>query len=77
MYRYKHDHLKKVINLVVTGSGNTVQNHILLPQDGNGIESVTADGQAVDYTMSKIENSLYADFTLSLPSIHDVKIIYR
>ncbi len=76
-YQYKQNSLKKEINFRVTGSGNTIQNHILLPGDCQGVRSVLADGLPVDYTVSKIENSLYADFSLSLPSIHDVKVIYK
>jgi hypothetical protein len=76
-YHYKHNSLKKEINFRVTGSGNTIQNHILLPGDCRGVESVTVDDQIVDYRISKIENSLYADFPLSLPSVHEVKIIYK
>jgi hypothetical protein len=76
-YRYKHDALKKEIALTVTGSGNVIQNHVLLPEQCQGIVSIVADGKPVAFTLSRIENSGYADFDLSLPAIHSVKILYK
>jgi hypothetical protein len=76
-YNYIHDAKKKEIRFKVSGSGNTIQNHFLLPKDCQGVGSVEANGIPVDFTQSKIENSVYADFSLSLPTIHHVKIIYK
>jgi hypothetical protein len=76
-YRYKHDASKKEIELKVTGSGDVIQNHVLLPANCQGIVSIVADGKPVAFTLSKIENSGYADFNLTLPEIHLVKINYK
>jgi hypothetical protein len=76
-YRYKHFAAKKEITLVVTGSGNTIRNHILLPGDCQAVGSIEANGIPVDYTLVKTESSAYADFSLSLPMIQNVKIIYK
>jgi hypothetical protein len=76
-YCYVHDLQNKEIRFRVTGSGNTIQNHILLPKEAGTVGSVVANGIPVDFTLSKIENSVYADFSLSLPLIHDVRIIYK
>ncbi len=76
-YRFKHDATKKEIEIMVTGSGNSIQNHILLPKDCKAVGSVKANGIPVDFSLSKIENSVYADFSFSLPMIQDVRIIYK
>jgi len=76
-YHFKHDALKKEIRLKITGSGNTIQNHILLPKNCQAVGLVEANGIPVNYTLSKIENSVYADFSLSLPVIQNVRIIYK
>jgi hypothetical protein len=76
-YRYIHDVQKKEIWVKVTGSGNEIQNHILLPKECKTVASVVANGIPVDFTVSTIENSVYADFPLSLPVIHDVRITYK
>jgi hypothetical protein len=76
-YRYKHFAAKKEITLEVTGSGNTIRNHILLPGDCQAVGSIEANGIPVDYTLVKTESSAYADFSLSLPMIQNVKIIYK
>ncbi len=76
-YLYKHDPQKKEIRFMVTGSGNSIQNHILLPKNCQAVGSVEANGLPVNFTLSNLENSVYADFSLSLPMIHDVRIIYK
>jgi len=76
-YCYTHDATKKVIEIKVTGSGNSVQNHILLPANCQAVESVEVNGNMLDYTLIKIESSVYADFSLPLPKIQNVRIIYK
>jgi hypothetical protein len=76
-YRYIHKEQNKEIRFRVTGSGNTIQNHILLPKDCLGVATIEANGIPVDYVLSKVENSVYADFSISLPRITNVKIIYK
>jgi hypothetical protein len=65
------------MKIKVTGSGNELHNHILLPPNCQGVSSVFVDGQPVSCTTSKVENSLYADFKITLPKVHIVKIKYN
>jgi hypothetical protein len=41
------------------------------------VKSVFIDGQPVNFTLSKIENSSYADFNVALPMVHLLKIAYK
>lgn len=76
-YRYWHDKLKKIINVSLTGSGNLVMAHILLPQDVQGVNSIEADGKQLSFTITKIENSQYADFKIKVASVKKINIRYR
>jgi hypothetical protein len=76
-YQYHHNTAKKEIEIEITGSGNEINNHILLPQNCLGVKSVFVDGQPVNFTLSKIENSTYADFNVALPMVHLLKINYK
>jgi hypothetical protein len=76
-YQYVHNATKKEINIKITGSGKKVNNHLLLPPDCKSISSVLADGQPVKFTLSKIENSFYADFSVPLNMVHILKITYK
>ncbi len=76
-YQYHHSAAKKEIDVRITGSGNEVNNHILLPPDCKVVTSVLIDGQPVEVVLSKIENSSYADFKLTLPMVHKIKLNYK
>jgi hypothetical protein len=76
-YRFKHNGAKKEIQILVTGSGKEINNHVLLPQNCNGVDSISADGEPVTFTVSQVESSLYADFKISMPMVHRIKIIYK
>jgi hypothetical protein len=76
-YHYLNSTLKKEIEIIITGSGNEINNHILLPQNCVGVKSVFVDGQPVNFTLSKIENSSYTDFNVALPMVHLLKINYK
>jgi hypothetical protein len=76
-YQYHHDTINKIIEIIVTGSGNELHNHILLPQHCQSVASLSVDGQPVRFALSKIENSTYADFNVALPMVHFLKINYK
>jgi hypothetical protein len=67
----------KEINVNITGSGQSVRNHILLPAGNSGIVSIASNGQPVVFTTTRIEDSSYADFELTLPQIQHVIIRYK
>jgi hypothetical protein len=76
-YQYVHNSAKKEMNIKFTGSGKEVNNHLLLPPDCKSISSILVDGQPVSYSLSRIENSSYVDFSSTLPYVHLVKINYK
>jgi hypothetical protein len=76
-YHYKHNPAAKIIDLAVTGSGSTVRNHILLPVSSPGVVKITLNGIPVEYNLSRIEASLYADFETSLPALQNISIQYK
>jgi hypothetical protein len=75
-YQYNIDAAKRIISMTITGSGNKADCHILLPQGISGVKSVSVDGKATSATISKIENSIYADFPVALPGPVKVEIVY-
>ncbi len=75
-YSYQHNPAMKEIRMNLTGSGQSLKNHILLPA-GNSVISVTSNSQPVVFTTSRIEDSFYADFGLPLPQIQEVIIRYK
>jgi hypothetical protein len=76
-YQYHHKSEKKEIDVRITGSGNEIRNHILLPRNCRGVNSVNVDGYSIDFSLSEIENSSYVDFQLPLPMVHLIKIFYK
>ena len=76
-YQYRHHAEKRVINLILSGSGNEVHGHVLLPQAASTADRVTVDGAPTPFRILKIERSVYVDFTLSLPNVHAVNISYK
>ena len=65
------------MDMILTGSGNDVHGHLLLPQGASAVDRVIIDGVATDFRISHIEHSVYFDFNLSLPSVHTVNVSYR
>lgn len=76
-YLYHHDPATKKINILVTGSGSELSNHVLLPVNCRGISAVKVDDQPAEYESVNFESSLYADFRISLHGIHRILITYK
>jgi len=76
-YQYRHHADKKVIDLILTGSGNEVHGHVLLPGGASTADRVTVDGVPAPFRILNIERSVYVDFILSLPNVHAVNITYK
>lgn len=51
--------------------------HMLLPPGSGSFSSVSIDGNNLAFSVSKIENSLYADFTVPLKGSRVVSIKYK
>jgi hypothetical protein len=75
-YKYSDNTKTREIRILLTGSGIELKGHVLMPENIKTINSVTCDDQPVKFSMSTIEKSLYADFTLPLDKVHLVKIKY-
>lgn len=76
-YQYKNNRAAKLIDLYVTGSGNQLKGHVLLPQNTSSVAVVTAGKKSMPYKISTIENSKYVDFELPLPSVQKIAIKYQ
>jgi hypothetical protein len=75
-YRYLHDKAKREISILLTGSGNHIQGHILLPEKMKSVQSITCDHAALPYTISQIEQSSYADFDIPMDKVHKIILTY-
>jgi hypothetical protein len=75
-YRYQHNPVSKTIKLQVTGSGDLVHVHMLLPEGVDGVQKVVVNGLGKKFLQSRIEQSDYVDFDISLPEISDIVIQY-
>jgi hypothetical protein len=76
-YQYRHNPLKKEIRIILTGSGEEANMHILLPGNISSVNSVNSAGQKIQFYISRVENSYYVDFKLKLLKMQDVKINYN
>lgn len=76
-YQYLHNPDKKEILITVTGSGNELSGHVLLPHEAILVKSVALNGKPVPFTNSVIENSKYVDFNISLDMVRNIVINYE
>ena len=76
-YQYCHNQAKKEIRIRFTGSGHAIHGHILLPQGSRSVESITVNGKKVIFTLTKMENSIYADVELTLPAAQTLNLKYN
>jgi hypothetical protein len=76
-YQYKNDKKNNFISILITGSGNSLNAHVLLPENVKNIRSVSANNQPVKYNISVIEGSRYADLLLPLNVLQALKIKYE
>ncbi len=74
-YQYQHDPDNRLISLVLTGSGEDSQMHILLPEDAQRAKEVLADGEPLAFETTYLGSSVYADFTLE--SLHPREVLIR
>lgn len=74
-YNFEHSPAKRKIALTITGSGERVNCHVLLPENVR-VQSVMAGNHKVAFQTSQIEGSRYVDFTIALPSTDTVVVQY-
>jgi hypothetical protein len=75
-YHFQHDIQNKNISLILTGSGENSQMHVLLPDDVMKAKEVMADGKPVAFKMVRIGSSVYTDFSLTSLQPQEVIISY-
>jgi hypothetical protein len=75
-YRYVIDERKREIRILLTGSGNIIHGHVLLPDKVTGAKSITCDNTALPFKISKIEGSCYTDFDIPLDKVHRIIVTY-
>ncbi len=76
-YRYKHDPKNSNILMKLTGSGNNMDMHVLLPDHVKTVKSVMVNGLPVSSVQSLTEKSRYVDFSIDLPAIQYIIIKYE
>ncbi len=74
-YTYIHQPNQKQIQIMVAGSGEKINCHILLPESTKPL-SVLVDGLTVPFTVNQIEKSVYADFSLKGGAAKEIFIKY-
>jgi hypothetical protein len=75
-YHYRHDRENSLIRLHATGSGNKIKCHCLLPKGCVKVRSVEINGRDTVYTLSRVEDSSYADFELSGSVCYEIEMKY-
>ena len=62
-YGFNHMPEKKRICMLATGSGRCCDFRVLLSDNVTGIDTVTINGETCEYSLEKVENSLYCVFS--------------
>jgi hypothetical protein len=73
-YQYKYNKKSGNLSMIISGSGNNIDMHVLLPENTRKISSVQINGKSVPYKISTIESAKYADFDIPLKGIENVEI---
>jgi hypothetical protein len=75
-YHYLHNSDKKEILITLTGSGEELSGHVLLPDSVEKVISVICDGKSLPFKMVTVESSKYADFKALLGGVINIRISY-
>jgi hypothetical protein len=75
-YRYFHDPNDKSINITATGNGQKVNCHIMVPKDKKPFK-VRIDDQPTDFKTSRIEGTIYVDFSINPSPAKSITIFYN
>ena len=76
-YNYLNNPESGEISLQVTGSGKDLIAHVLLPAKATVINSVLVNNKAIEFNMSTVEGSKYADFNIAFNGIQNIRIKYN
>ena len=75
-YRFDHHPIERRIELTLTGSGEEVELRILLPPLAERVTRLTVNGRASNFTLERIEESLYAVLPVELPQVAKLELDY-
>jgi len=75
-YQYAIDRNAKKLMLKVTGSGKKCMVHLLLEEGISSVKSVLIENKAVEFKISRIENSNYLDFDINQAKVQNIEILY-
>jgi hypothetical protein len=76
-YRYVHRSEIKEILMNITGSGDDVAVHLLLPNGVSSVKTITVEGRPVKFMIAGMETSRYIDFSLGQPFAQPIIIHYE
>ncbi|MFN4147289.1 MAG: hypothetical protein ACK4GN_15800, partial [Runella sp.] len=74
-YTYRHDAARRSITYRVAGNSGDNRYHLLLP-DKTQKATIKVNGKPIDYTLSQIEASNYADFEINHAALQIIEINY-
>jgi hypothetical protein len=75
-YHYVNNSDKKELLITLTGSGEELSCHVLLPDSVEKVISVICDGKSLPFKMVTVESSKYADFKALLGGVINIRISY-
>lgn len=76
-YQYQHQPEQKKIALILTGSGEQCEGHVLLPPEAVELTSLTVNGQDQPVRLEQVETSRYARVDIPVGAPCQVEIVYR
>jgi hypothetical protein len=74
-YRYIHVPAERKIKILATTGGKSIICRMLLP-DGSTLKRIEGSGMEVPSTLSSVENSHYAEFTIDPMNDKEIMITY-
>jgi hypothetical protein len=74
-YQYRNDKKNKAIFITVTGNGDKMFFHVLLPMNAEA-KNVLCNSKTIGFKPSTIEKSTYADFEVALDKVNSIEIKY-
>lgn len=75
-YKFLHDRKARQLTWTITGSGDNIRCHLLLPQGVRTPRAIRVDGKEINYTRATVEQSTYVDFDLALTGAKNITVDY-
>lgn len=75
-YQYRHDAANRTVEMTMTGSGETAELRVLLPEGVRVVRGATVNGQPATVGTERVEESLYATLPVGLGQPATVRVEY-